>query len=154
MIATVYKISEELFEDSFELIALHCDMECYSVAYQINKFAQVQLERAKNDLEINACAFPLYEYKDDVKGEEWYLITNKVREEVKDNNTGFFQNETTVKINHLLEERKEIDYLLKLYPETDAALQHTVTSLRNIPTVRLAYQINADQLKSKGNLIF
>jgi hypothetical protein len=152
--ATVHKISEDLFEDSFDLIALHCNMECYALAYHINKVAQILLIRAKKDLKIDGFSYPTYEYKDDVKGEEWYLVSNILKEEESNENEGLFQNSTTLKFNYLLEERKEINYVLKLYPETGVDVEKTINALRSIPKISMAYQIHADNLKSKRNLIF
>lgn len=152
--ATVYRISEELFDDSFDLIALHCNMECYAVAYHINEVAQVSLVRAKKDLGIGRFSYPIYEYKDDAKGQEWYLMNNVVREEEHDESGGLFQNSTTVKLNYLLEERKEINYLLKIYSETDVEIEKTINTVRTIPMVSMVYRLNVDDLKSKKNLIF
>lgn len=152
--ATVHRISEDLFEDSFDLIALHCNMECYALAYHINRVANILLVRAKEDLKISSLAYPIYEYKDDVKGEEWYLISNILKKEENEENEGLFQNSTTLKLNYLLEERKEINYVLKLYPETAVDMEKTIEIIRTIPKVSMAYQIEADELKSKRNLIF
>ncbi len=152
--ATVHRISEDLLEDSFDLIALHCNMECYALAYHINRVANILLVRAKEDLKISSLAYPIYEFKDDVKGEEWYLVSNILKEEGNEENEGLFQNSTTLKFNYLLEERKEIDYVLKLYPETAINMEKIIEMIRTIPKVSMAYQIEADELKSKRNLIF
>lgn len=152
--ATVHRISEELFVDSFDLIALHSNMECYSLAYHINKAARVLLGRARQDLEIGVLSYPIFEYNDMVKEEEWYLVKNVVQEEESDGSQGLFAHSTTVKLNYLLEERKEINYLLKLYPEDSVDIEKTIRAIRSIPKVSMAYQLNVDELKSKRNLIF
>lgn len=152
--ATVHRISEELFEDSFDLIALHSNMECYALAYHINKVTQILLVRAKKDLEIGAFSYPIFEYKDDVKDEDWYLLSNRMQEEENDEGQGLFKNSTTLKVNYLLEERKEINYLLKLYPEDSMNIGKTISAIRAIPQVSMAYQLKVDDLKSKRNLIF
>jgi len=152
--AIVHRISEELFDDSFDLIALHSNMECYALAYHINRVAQVLLVRAKDDLKISNVSYPIYEYKDEVKGEEWYLVNNILKEEKYDQNEGLFQNSPTLEFNYLLKERKEINYVLKLYPETVVDIDNIINAIRTIPKVSMTYQINADDLKSKRNLIF
>jgi len=152
--ATIHRISEELFVDSFDLIALHTHMECFTLAYHINKVAQVLLVRAKKDLEIGPFSYSMFEYKDDVKHEDWYLINNLVYEEIYDQSGGLFQNSTTLKMNYLLEERKEINYLLKIYPEDAVDITKTVEAIRSIPRVEMVYQISVEDLKSKRNLIF
>lgn len=152
--ATVHRISEELFVDSFDLIALHSNMECYALAYHINKVFEILLERAKKDLEIGKLSYPIFEYNDEMNDEDWYLVKNVVQKEVSDENQGLFANSTTIKLNYLLAERKEINYLLKLYPENSAEIDKTVKAIRTIPKVSMAYQLNVDELKSKRNLIF
>ena len=152
--ATIHRISEELFVDSFDLIALHSDMECYALAYHINKAAQVLLVRAIKDLEIGTLSYPMFEYNDEVNEEDWYLVRNVVQEEESDQSQGLFANSTTVKTNYLLEERKQINYLLKLYPEDSVDLEKTIKAIRSIAKVSMAYQVNVDDLKSKRNLIF
>ncbi len=152
--ATVHRISEELFVDSFDLIALHSNMECYALAYHINKVFQILLVRAKKDLEISTLSYPIFEYNDEVNDEDWYLVKNVVQQEENDENQGLFGNSTTVKLSYLLAERKEVNYLLKLYPENSVEIKKRVQAIRTIPKVSMAYQLNIDQLKSKRNLIF
>ena len=152
--ATIHRISEELFVDSFDLIALHSNMECYALAYHINKVFQIFLVRAKKDLEIGTLSYPIFEYNDEVNDEDWYLVKNVVRKEESDGNQGLFTNSTTVKLNYLLTERKEVNYLLKLHPENSAEIEKRIKAIRAIPKVSMAYQLSVDQLKSKRNLIF
>ena len=152
--ATVHRISEELYEDSFDIIALHSNMECYALAYHINKVAHVLLQRSKKDLEIGTTSYPMYEYNDDVNDEDWYLVNNVVQHEESDKSQGLFSNSTTIKLNYLLEERKEINYLLKIYPEDSIDVEQTINAIRTIPKVSMAYQLQAKNLKSKRNLIF
>ncbi|MEO0572196.1 MAG: IPExxxVDY family protein [Bacteroidota bacterium] len=152
--ATVYRISEELFVDSFDLIALHSNMECYALAYYINKVFQILLVRAKKDLEIGTFSYPIFEYNDEVSDEDWYLVKNVVQKEESDENQGLFANSTTVKLNYLLSERKDINYLLKLYPENSIKIEKVIKAIRSIPRVSMAYQLHVDELKSKRNLIF
>ena len=63
--ATVHRISEEFFDDSFGLIALHSNMECYALAYNLNKAAKIMLVRSEDDLEIDTSHYPMFEFKDD-----------------------------------------------------------------------------------------
>ena len=151
--ATVHRISEELFVDSFDLIALHSNMECYSLAYHINKAFQILLVRAKKDLEIGTLSYPIFEYKDEVNDEDWYLVKNVVQKEEGEESEGLFANSPTLKLNYLLTERKEVNYLLKLYPEDTVDIEK-IKAIRSIPKVSMAYQLHIDELKSKRNLIF
>ncbi|MEM1260417.1 MAG: IPExxxVDY family protein [Bacteroidota bacterium] len=152
--ATVHRISEELFVDSFDLIALHTTMECYALAYHINEVFRVLLVRAEKDLEIGTVSYPMFAYTDEVKDEDWYLVKNVVQKEESDENKGLFTTSMTVKMNYLLTERKDINYLLKLYPENSLEIEKTIEAIRAIPKVSMAYQLYVDRLKSRRNLIF
>ena len=151
---TIHKISEGLFMDSFDLIALHCAMECYALAYHINKVTGFKLIRAEGDLEIATSSYPFYEWKDSSKDQEWYLIKNVVTVEEVGDNQGLFQDSMTTTLHYLLEERKEINYLLKLSPGNSNEITKALEIIRTVPSISMAYQMDVETLKSKRNLIF
>lgn len=152
--AIVHKISEELFLDSFDLIALHSNMECYALAYQLNATFQILLGRAKEDLEIGNLSYPIYEYKDEDKDEDWFLIKNMIQKEEANTSQGLFAESMSIQWNYLLTERKEINFLLKRYPSNTVEIEEIIKAIRTIPRVSMAYQLNVEELKSKRNLIF
>ncbi|MGD1948004.1 MAG: IPExxxVDY family protein [Croceivirga sp.] len=151
---TVHKISEELFFDSFDLIALHCNLECYAMAYHINQVVDITLKRAKHDLEIDSYSYPMYEYHDEVNEQGWFLIKNRIQVEENEVGDGLFQNGKTMKTKYFLEERKEINYLLKLWPESTIEIDKTIDAIRSVSKILMAYVLDIDSLKSKRNLIF
>lgn len=151
--ATVHKISEGLFVDSFDLIALHSTMESYAIAYHINHAAGITLSRMEEDLEISTVSFPMYEFVDEINDVEWYLVSNSVQQE-EDDDIGLFQNSQSLKTHYLLEDRKDINYLLKVRPEGAEETQRALSSLRSIPKISLAYRVDIATLKSRKNLIF
>lgn len=152
--ATIHKISEGLFVDSFELIAVHSNLESYAVAYHINKAMGLRLCRVEKDLEIGKSSFPMYEWKDTYKDQEWFLMSNKVTEETVDHTSGLFQNGPTLKSHYLISEKKEINYIIKLTSENSNGVDRAVGSIREIPKISMAYQLDVEALKSKRNLIF
>src|SRR5690554_7268378 len=44
---------DEDFEDSFELVAIHCSVEDFRMAYLLNREAHIKLERCESDLDFN-----------------------------------------------------------------------------------------------------
>ena len=152
--ATIHRISEEFFVDSFELIALHSNLEPYAMAYYLNQFAGLKLKRAEDDLEIGNIFFPLYEWKDTLKDQEWFLMGNKVMLEEEGDNSGLFESGSIVRSHYLIAEKKKINYILKLNWADDHEISRALEVIRNVPKVSMAYSLDIDDLKSKRNLIF
>ncbi|MEL6918168.1 MAG: IPExxxVDY family protein [Bacteroidota bacterium] len=60
----VHKISEDFYEDSFALIAVHSSMEDYAMAYTINLHLKCNLQRSRTDLDVSRqTSFPIFEWK-------------------------------------------------------------------------------------------
>ncbi|TKD65225.1 IPExxxVDY family protein [Flavobacterium sp. ASW18X] len=152
--AAVYKISEECFDDSFELIAIHTNLESYQLAYFINSVTDLQLARSFRDLVVDTVAYALYEYKDAISEEDWFLMANIAQKEDTGLAEGLFSQSNTLITYHLLEERKDINYLLKLSAEQTIQINNVLEQIKSIPKVRMAYALEPETLKSKKNLIF
>lgn len=156
---TTHKISEELYDDSFELIAMHCGLECYAMAYYINNTLGLRLSRRREknedeDKDEWLESFPIYEWKDKFNDHYWTLIANIVKEEKQNESFGIFSNESTTIAVHLVKERKEVDYFLKIEANNTELINEIVKKINSIPKVVTAYSLDMDTLKSKRNLIF
>lgn len=156
---TRHKISEELYDNSFELIAMHCALECYAMAYYINNTLGLRLSRRREKNEDEEKdewleSFPIYEWKDKFHDRYWTLVANTVKEENQNEPFGLFSNETTTSAVHLLKERKEVDYFLKIEANNIERMNEIVKKINSIPKVITAYSLDTDTLKSKRNLIF
>ena len=152
--AAIHRISEELFVDSFELIALHSNMESYAMAYHINRVMGLNLSRSEEDLEIGKTSFPLYEWKDTFKDQEWFLISNRVMIEEEENSSGLFRSDSTITPHYLIAEKKQINYILKIASEDSSEVYRAIEAIRNVPKISMTYQLDVEDLKSKRNLIF
>ena len=66
-------------EDDYLLIGIHSTEEDYRLAYLINKYLNTKLIRFKDHLDFkdSNAEFPLFEYKDEQKLINYYLINNK-----------------------------------------------------------------------------
>ena len=146
---------------NFKLIAIHCSVEEYRLAYLLNKHLDLKLSRARNDIDYQTstghAVFGLYKYEDQHKYCEYYLISNKFRGETTTTGFGslFGEEETASTTAHFLPEFSKVDFFLKLEEESDFISETLILDrIKQIPPVATAYSIKPDQIKSKENLIF
>ena len=150
-----YKLSEELCDEDFVLIAVHSSLEDHALVYALNSHLKLKLHRSDFDLEITGYGnFPVFEWKDNINDRFWTLIINNNVKEVQLNEPDLFQNEISHTVSHLIPEHREVDYFLKV-EQGDECLEFDITkTLLIIPNIVTAYIVNTEQLKSKHNLIF
>ncbi|GMN09635.1 hypothetical protein MTsPCn9_16780 [Croceitalea sp. MTPC9] len=157
---TINKISADFYDDTFKLIAIHCGLEGYAMAYHLNSVLGLKLSRREEKEEDDEDrdewleSFSIYEWKDKIKEHYWTLVGNTVKEEQKSDALGLFSSEIAINTIHLVEERKEVDYFLKIEAEDDTLTRETIKKINLIPRVVTAYSLEATTLKSKRNLIF
>ena len=159
----ILKLSlDDLFEDEeFTLIAIHCVLEQYRIAYLINKHLRIALRREHIDVidTKENTNYALFEYLDINADVTYNLVSNhcKVSTEKPINSTNLFSeeknnNETTY---YLIPEQKKVTYFLKINTLlTSTKTQVILNKILEIPQVITAYYLNAENLKSKNNLIF
>ena len=155
-----------LLEDTigydFDLIAVHCAVEEYQMAFLLNKHLKLKFHRAAEDLSVSfkeICAyFPIYHYEDQRMGLFYDLICNqnKSKDVGLSDQGGLFGTTIAAEINiRLLPELKNVDYFLKVSTDGVAfAKANTLAILNKIPQIVTAYTVAIDQLKTKENLIF
>lgn len=152
---TTHRISADLYDDSFRLIAIHSDLEDYAMTYAINSKCGLYLKRMKIDLHLDEnLSFSVFDWDDGMNDIYWTLISNKcVVEEVLPSG-GLFENNVSARTDHLIKERKEIDYFLKVEAADEATLSQKLRDIKKIDKVITAYPLETQTLKSKRNLIF
>jgi hypothetical protein len=151
----IHKITDDFYEDSFALLALHSSMEDYSMVYALNLCLKSNFKRSAKDLDISEhISFPIFEWKDDSNDSYWTLITNTSLQEENLVRTDLFVNEPSYTKHQLLTEHKDVDYLLKIEHDDDNLVEQTVKQLLTIPKIITAYILEVEHLKSKSNLIF
>lgn len=152
---TTHKISADFFDDSFKLIAIHSGLEDYAMTYAINSNCGLYLKRMGHDLQVDEnLSFSMFDWDDEIADTYWTLISNKCSVEVMVPSEGFFENSISYRTDHLIEERKEVDYFLKIEAVDDSMFEKQLKAINRIPKVITAYPIEAQTLKSKRNLIF
>ncbi|MGJ8659359.1 IPExxxVDY family protein [Cellulophaga fucicola] len=151
----IHKISEDFFEDSFSLIALHSSLEDYAIGYNLNLFLKANFKRAKIDLDVNQrISFPFFEWEDVDNHNNWTLISNHSKIEEQEEQGGLFGSELSYTTHYLVPEYKDVDYFLKIEQEDKQIVAAILKQIVSIPKIVTAYSIDVDNLKSKNNLIF
>jgi len=76
--AAVHKLTEDFYDHSFDLIALHSSLEDHALAYALNLAMKSGFRRRRVDLDISGkITIPIFEWKDDLNDRYWTLFTNK-----------------------------------------------------------------------------
>ncbi len=152
---TTHKISADLYDDSFYLIAIHSDLEDYAITYAINSNCGLYLKRMKKDLHLNGnLSFSVFDWDDEMNDVYWTLISNKCEVEEVLPSEGLFGDNVSKRTDYLVKERKEVDYFLKVDTEDETLFLQKIKSINQIAKVITAYPLETQNLKSKRNLIF
>ncbi len=152
---TTHKISADFFDDSFQLIAIHSNLEDYAITYAINSNCGLHLKRMKNDLHLEQNqTYAVFDWDDELNHMYWTLISNKCEVEEIIPSDGLFGSNVSTRTDHLIKERKEVDYFLKVDAAEDDILAQKIKAINKISKVITAYPLDTETLKSKRNLIF
>ncbi|NBL64704.1 IPExxxVDY family protein [Flavobacterium sp. NST-5] len=152
----------EFDQVDYTLIAIHTTLEDFRLAYFINSQLPILLKKCGNDIKLKnkegEAAFSHFSYDDVQKDMFWSLVENtkNVAVSALASNTLFADDETAdnVKI-HLLPELKKVDYFLKIENTDDYFNpEEIVKKLKQIDWISAAYEVDAEKIKSKNNLIF
>ncbi|WP_299521528.1 IPExxxVDY family protein [Winogradskyella sp.] len=150
---------DDFYDDTYKLIAIHCGLEDYRLAYLLNQSLGLNLKRKSNDLDFEylKSSYSIFEWNNASQYVTWNLVSNVCKKE-EDSlySTGLFQSEDKViKIFNLVPEHKSVDYFIKISDEiqniNDKLILH---KLQNIQQIVTSYSVNPSQIKSKDHLIF
>lgn len=151
---------DDFYDASFSLLAIHCRLEDYRLAYLLNKYLGLRLERKEKDLDYNyfASSYSIYEWENERLDTIWNLVSNicKKEEAALQSSGSLFNNPTTViRTHNLLPELKSVDYLIKVSNEHRYFNEKLILNkIQAIPQVITSYSVDIDQIKSKDHLIF
>jgi len=158
----VHSLEIDDFEDSnFSLISIYTSLSDYKLAYLLNRDLNISFKRSKDSLVVEygmqkAC-FSVYDYVDESKDMDWYLIENKhhgVSNVPIENGLFGAINETVNRTSYLIPEKKKTDFLIKIEGDYDAYLiRNTLQKINKMEQVMTSYEINITTLKSKDFLI-
>ena len=114
-------ILDDVFDEvRYTLIALHCTIEDYRLAYLLNKNLGITLSRkVSDDLDHNngKSKYSIFEWEDEKQLTTWSLVSNVCKIETYqqiDYQSLFDNQETIIKKTNLIPEYKRVNYFLKI----------------------------------------
>jgi len=156
-------VLEDDFKEDFQILAIHCGVEAYKMAFYLNKYLQLRLKRRRTDLEYSKdgleIQFPLYEYKDNSKYTVFNLISNTCKSATANTTAsgGLFELTASEEYitTYLIPEYKKVDYFLKITSEHEQiSIKNLLSEVNKMKPVISSYLIENEHIKSKNNLIF
>ncbi|WP_034259983.1 IPExxxVDY family protein [Altibacter lentus] len=155
-------VLEDDFKETYSLLAIHCSEEAYKVAYLINQFVGLKLQRNNRDLEFSnnglEVSFPRFIYDNEEQYTTYDLVANKCRSVVANVHSSgglFTENASETVTTRLIPEFKKVDYFLKIISDFELIpLRKLISDINEIKQVISAYPVDVDSVKSKRNLIF
>jgi hypothetical protein len=151
---------DDFYDDAYKLIAIHCGLEDYRLAYLLNKNLDLKLERNQKDLDFEylTSSYSFFEWNNTSQYVTWNLVSNVCkREEVSLYSTGtlFASSEKVIRTFHLIPELSKVDYFIKISNEIKNVQEKFILNkLQRIPQVITSYTVNPLKIKSKDHLIF
>lgn len=153
---------EEVEEDHFQLVGIYSSIAEHKMAYFLNKYLDLHLERACQDVDFNYKAvsafYAHFFFKDPTNFRTYHLVANKFKgqpKKVLSSGSLFVEEEVRPLQVNLIPEYKKVDYFLKIEEDLESSkLNQIVNTISQIPHVIAVNNIKVDGLKSKQNLIF
>ena len=151
---------DDFYDDTYILIAVHCRLEDYRLAYLLNQKLHINLKRSDKDLDLNytTSSYAIYEWKDDQAFITWNLVSNickKEEESLYSTGVLFIENNSIIKTYNLIPEFKQVDYFIKISNEIQHINERVILSkLQAIPNIITSYSVDLSKIKSKEHLIF
>ena len=151
---------DDFSDENYSLLAIHCTIEDYRVAYLLNQYLNINLVRKAQDLDFKyiAASYSFYEWEDKNQLVTWNLVSNVCKKEEDSlTSTGslFKSQNKIIRTHNLIPEYKKVNYLLKIYNDGNFINEKTIIhKIQEIPQIAAVYSIDVTQLKSKDNLIF
>ncbi len=150
----------DFYEEPYKLIAVHCRLEDYRLAYLLNKNLGINLKRQPEDLDFKylKASYSMFEWDNEAQYVTWNLISNVCKKEedsLYSSGTLFDTNQKVLKTFHLISEYKNVDYFVKISNEIQNINENRILSkLQAIPQIITSYTINPLKIKNKDHLIF
>jgi hypothetical protein len=151
------------FAEDCTLIAIHCSEDAFKMAFALNKYVNLRLQRERMDLDYSndglEVTFPLFRFEDEFQYTTYYLVANRCTSRVEQLNKlgGLFGNsvsERTVN-TYLIPELKNVDYFLKIETDFDSIpTRKHIAQINEVREVISAYIVEDPKIKAHTNLIF
>ena len=147
------KLQHIEIEDDFKLIGIHCQLDGYKLAFNLNRFLKISLENFDYKIVIDNVeyTFEMFKHDSETYNTKIYLFSNKSYGKTPSFEANLFD---TIKSNiYLIDEKKNIDFFLKI---TGGSFNYVsmINKIQEIRMVQSCYLVNLKSPKSKYNLIF
>ena len=157
----LHKLLVDDFEDeAYSLLAIHCNLEDYRIAFLLNQILNINLKRCAYDLDFQytTASYSVYEWEDNKRQSMWNLIGNIFKREedsLVSSGSLFDATSKVIKTYNLIPEYKNVNYFLKIENDDHYMnLKNIISIIQKIPQIVTVYDIDVSTLKSKNNLIF
>jgi len=157
----VHKLFVDDFDDDdYSLLAIHCTLEDYRIAYLLNQFLNINLKRYVYDLDFEyaSASYSIYEWEDYKRQTMWNLVSNickKEEDSIVSTGSLFDASSKVIKSYNLIPEYKNVNYFLKIEnDENKVNMKSIISKIQKIPQVVTVYDVDITSLRSKNNLIF
>ena len=157
----IHKLHLEDFDQvDYNLIAIHTSQEDYKLAFKLNQKLIISLSKNEKEIPIEiqekVTYFSRFTFEDEEKMMVWDLIQNKQKMEFPTNNTAIdlFENKNFIRRVSLVSELKKVDFFLKIEHDSQCIIKDILNKINKIDSISAVYEVNANEMKSKNNLIF
>ncbi|EDP72717.1 hypothetical protein FBALC1_16487 [Flavobacteriales bacterium ALC-1] len=151
---------DDFYDDTYKLIAIHCRLEDYRLAYLLNKNLNLNLKRKDEDLDFKylKSSYSFFEWNNETEYVTWNLVSNVCKKEedsLSSTGTLFENNDKVLKTFHLISEYNKVDYFIKISDEIQNVNEKLILNkLQIIPQIITSYTVDPLKLRSKDHLIF
>jgi len=146
-------LSHSETDDKGEIIAIHCSLEPFDLAFKINSHLDIKLIRTNYDISFKQTEENYMAYSNESDSEDAlvFLFSNSyIRSQVNKDSPLLFDQESTG--HSLMPELSGADYLIK-YVDEKNALESFIKSLSLLKEISSCYKVENSKIKSKHNLI-
>ncbi|WP_395046684.1 IPExxxVDY family protein [Flavobacterium sp.] len=157
----IHKLHLEDFDQvDYNLIAIHTVQEDYKLAFKLNQKLIISLSKNENEIPVEIqeklTYFSRFTYDDEEKMVVWDLIQNKQKIDLPVQNlpANLFENKNFTRRVSLVSELKKVDFFLKIEHDSQYKIKDIISKINKIDSISAVYEINANEIKSKNNLIF
>ena len=151
---------DDFSDDTYSLMAIHCTLEDYRVAYLLNQYLNISLIRKPQNLDFKyiAASYSIYEWEDKNQLIIWNLVSNVCKKEEDSlTSTGslFKSQSKIIRVHNLIPEHQKVNYLLKINSDGNFINEKSlIHKIQEIPQIAAVYSIDVALLKTRENLIF
>ncbi|BAO75438.1 IPExxxVDY family protein [Winogradskyella sp. PG-2] len=151
---------DDFYDDTYKLIAIHCRLEDYRLAYLLNQNLNLSLERKLEDLDFKylESSYSIFEWNNKAQYVTWNLVSNVCKREedsLYSSGTLFETSEKVLKTFNLISELNKVDYFIKISDEIQNVNEKLILNrLQAIPQIITSYTVDPLKIKSKDHLIF